>query len=140
VPKQTTEIVKRIAIGKRIAQARREMAVRERRDIRPVEVARAIGVSGAAVSDWENGKAVPGDDNMPRLAAFLGVTPEFLHYGVRDAIRVAPGFEIPLATLRRVPDEDLARGIEVLRRIEAERATLAAAANHGVPPSRRKKR
>jgi transcriptional regulator with XRE-family HTH domain len=71
------------AVGDRIAQARREMAVRERRDIRPVDVARAVGVSGAAVSEWEAGKAVPRDELMRKLADYLGVTPEFLRYGIR---------------------------------------------------------
>jgi transcriptional regulator with XRE-family HTH domain len=71
------------AVGDRIAQARREMAVRARRDIRPVDVARAVGVSGAAVSEWEAGKAVPRDELMRKLAAYLGVTPEFLRYGIR---------------------------------------------------------
>jgi transcriptional regulator with XRE-family HTH domain len=72
-------------IGARIAQARREMAVRERRDVKPVEIARAVGVSGAAVSEWEAGKSVPRDDLMVRLADYLGVTPAFLRYG--DPVR-----------------------------------------------------
>lgn len=68
-------------IGARIAQARREKGVRERRDIRPAEVARAVKVSGATVSEWEAGKIIPREDAMEKLAAYLDVTPMFLRYG-----------------------------------------------------------
>jgi transcriptional regulator with XRE-family HTH domain len=69
-------------IGDRIAQARREKGVRERRDIRPVDVARALEVSGASVSDWEAGKIVPREEMMERLAAYLGTTPQWLRYAI----------------------------------------------------------
>jgi transcriptional regulator with XRE-family HTH domain len=69
-------------IGRRIAQARREKAAREERDIRPADVARELKVSGATVSDWESGKITPRDDALERLGAFLGVTPAYLRYGV----------------------------------------------------------
>lgn len=39
------------------------------------EVARAIGVNGAAVSRWRNGKGTPGIGSCVRLASFLGVDP-----------------------------------------------------------------
>lgn len=72
-------------VGDRIAQARREKAVRDRQDVRPADVARAVGVSGATVSDWEAGNITPRDDAMLKLAAYLDVTPAYLRYGVRDA-------------------------------------------------------
>ncbi len=77
-------------VGARIAQARREKGVREKADVRPVDVARALGVSQATVSDWEAGKTTPRetDGTMQQLAAFLGVTPEYLRYGVGDAAAV----------------------------------------------------
>ena len=78
------------SVGDRIAQARREKAARERRDIRPVDLARALGVSGATVSDWEAGNVTPRDDAMIKLADFLGVTPGYLRYGVRESAPSAP--------------------------------------------------
>jgi transcriptional regulator with XRE-family HTH domain len=97
-------------IGDRIAQARRELGVREHRDVRPVEVARALGVSGAAVSDWEAGKATPRDGLMEKLAAYLGVTPEFLRYGVRASrVQLTPD-EIAAAIARSTAERE-ARGL-----------------------------
>lgn len=79
-------------VGARIAQARREKGVRDRRDVKPVDVARALGVSGAAVSDWETGKAKPRDEMMEKLAAFLGTTPGYLRFGERsERIELPPG-------------------------------------------------
>jgi transcriptional regulator with XRE-family HTH domain len=108
-------------IGERIAQARRELGVRERKDIRPVDVARALEVSGASVSDWEAGKAAPGDENLRRLAAFLGVTPQFLRYGVRDTLTIA-GLEIDVATIERPSDAELAEWKRLVERLEAQKA------------------
>jgi len=62
------------------------MAVRERRDVRPADVAREVGVSGATVSDWEAGKIIPRDDTMERLADFLGVTRGFLRFGEESGV------------------------------------------------------
>jgi transcriptional regulator with XRE-family HTH domain len=73
-------------VGRRIAQARREKAVRDGRDIKPAEVARAIGVSGPTYSEYESGKIVPRDGVMERLAAYLGVTPAYLRYGVGETV------------------------------------------------------
>lgn len=69
-------------LGERAAQARREKGVRERRDITQAMVAKAVGVSGATISDMESGKKVPGEAILAKVASFLGVTPAFLRYGV----------------------------------------------------------
>lgn len=58
------------------------MGVREQKDVRPADVARALKVSGATVSDWEAGKVTPREALLAELAAYLGVTPEYLRYGV----------------------------------------------------------
>lgn len=70
------------SLGERIAQARREKAARDRQDVRPVDLARALGVSQATVSDWEAGKITPREDALGKLAAYLGVSPAYLRYGV----------------------------------------------------------
>jgi transcriptional regulator with XRE-family HTH domain len=65
-----------------IAQARREMAVRARRDIEQKEIADAIGVSVTAYSRWERGERIPNEAAVQKLAKFFGVTPAYLRYGV----------------------------------------------------------
>jgi DNA-binding XRE family transcriptional regulator len=69
-------------LGKRISQARREKALYEGRDIDQIEIADAVGVTGAAVSRWESDQKSPRDEHLIRLADYLGVTPAWLRYGV----------------------------------------------------------
>ena len=42
------------------------------------ELAERVGVSQPTVSDWVNGEKIPTGDNVPRLAAALGVRPSEL--------------------------------------------------------------
>lgn len=69
------------AMGERIAQERREMSARLRRDVTRAEVAQAIGVDGGTVTKWENGEVAPRDDALIRLASFFGVTRGWLRWG-----------------------------------------------------------
>jgi transcriptional regulator with XRE-family HTH domain len=79
------------SVGDRIAQARRELGVRLHRDVLQSDVAEAIGVSGASVSQWEAGIKSPREDTLAKLAAYLGVTPAYLRYGIPSDVRpVAP--------------------------------------------------
>jgi transcriptional regulator with XRE-family HTH domain len=68
-----------------VAQARREKGVREHRDIRQIDVAKAIGVSGATISDCESDKKVPGEPILAKLAKYLDTTPAYLRYGIGEA-------------------------------------------------------
>jgi len=77
-------------MGQRIAQARRELACREKRDVTPSAIAKALKVSRETVYRWE--ADVPGkqprDAKLIALAKFLGVTASWLRYGdeeVQDA-------------------------------------------------------
>lgn len=63
------------------------MAVRERRDITQGEVATGIGVTVAAYSRWETGQRVPREEDVAKLAAFFGVTPAYLRYGITEPPR-----------------------------------------------------
>jgi transcriptional regulator with XRE-family HTH domain len=99
-------------LGQRLAQARRELAVRERRDVSQADVADAVGYSRTAVSEWEAGTKIPREEALAKLATFLGVTPAFLRYGIVT----------PLVQLTDAQVEDsLARGAE-------------ARADRGLPP------
>jgi transcriptional regulator with XRE-family HTH domain len=85
------------------------MAVRERRDVTQRDVAVGVGVSGAAVSQWEAGQRVPKEEDVRKLAAYFGVTPAYLRYGVSSGTsvldRVAPEPERPASELlqRKAP-------------------------------------
>lgn len=69
-------------MGERIAQARRELGVRERRDVTRADLAAACRVVPSAVTYWETDEKTPREDALERLAAYLGVTPAYLRYGI----------------------------------------------------------
>lgn len=74
---------------------------------------RDIVVTVHAARKWLLGEAIPTQDKLTAIAAWLGVKPEWLRYGAGDAAAVAPAPE-PLAssTLRmldgfgRLPERD----------------------------------
>lgn len=72
-------------LGWRLAQARREKAAREHRDIQQADVAKAVGASKASVSRWENDIDIPREGALAKLAKYLGVTPAYLRYGIGKA-------------------------------------------------------
>jgi transcriptional regulator with XRE-family HTH domain len=43
---------------------------------------KAAGVTAAAISLWESNGRAPREEALAKLAAYLGVTPAFLRYGV----------------------------------------------------------
>jgi transcriptional regulator with XRE-family HTH domain len=50
----------------------------ERRGLKQIAIARALGVNGSRVGNWFQGLNYPKDDDLQRLAALLRVPPEFL--------------------------------------------------------------
>jgi transcriptional regulator with XRE-family HTH domain len=64
-----------VRIGLRFREARKELGVALQ------DVANACDVTRQAVSLWETGKAVPGDDKLRRAAEFLGVSRRWLITG-----------------------------------------------------------
>src|ERR1700730_15593884 len=62
-------------LGERIAKAR------EAAGINPSELSREIGVSRAAVAQWEVGKTEPNARNLRKIASVVGVTLEWLGQG-----------------------------------------------------------
>lgn len=73
-----------------MAQERREKAARERRDISQRDVAEAVGTSGANVSRWEAGQAIPGEEFLAKLATFFGVSRAWLRYGEGERVELPP--------------------------------------------------
>lgn len=58
-----------------VRQARLNKAQRTGKEVRPVQIAAALGISRAAYSHWEKGRSRPKDvETAARLAAYLGVS------------------------------------------------------------------
>ena len=68
--------------GDRLAQARRMLGVREWRDVKRSEIAEAAGIDPSTVTLYEKGGSGIGEDVLKKLCAFLGVTPQYVRYGV----------------------------------------------------------
>lgn len=66
-------------IGKRIAGLRKEKGLKQE------ELAEMLGVSGQAVSKWENDQTCPDISLLPQLARILGVTVDELLSGKQEA-------------------------------------------------------
>lgn len=92
-------------LGWRIAQKRREKAVREGRDITQSDLAEAIQASPTSVSEWEADKKKPREHALRRLAAFLDTTEAYLMYGVGGSDQP---FVLPqnATNVRSFPDPD----------------------------------
>ena len=52
--------------------------------MRPVELARALGLTQPSIANWESGKTSPSIERLPDIAKALGVTMEDL-YGRKRA-------------------------------------------------------
>ena len=78
-----------MTIGKRIAALRKEKGLTQE------ELAQHMGVSGQAVSKWENDQTCPDISALPKLARLLGVTVDELLEGKEEtpAVRVLPPAE-----------------------------------------------
>jgi transcriptional regulator with XRE-family HTH domain len=72
-------------LGNRIAEAR------EAAGLNPAELSREIGVSRAAVAQWEVGKTEPNARNLRKIASVVGVTLEWLGQGRGTAAAAAVG-------------------------------------------------
>jgi transcriptional regulator with XRE-family HTH domain len=61
------------------------MGVREWRDVRRSELAEAAGLDPSSITLYEQGRSLPSEGVIAKLAAFLRVTPAYLRYGVVTA-------------------------------------------------------
>ena len=66
------------SIGKRIASLRKEKGLKQE------ELAEMLGVSGQAVSKWENDQTCPDISLLPKLARILGVSVDELLSGKQE--------------------------------------------------------
>ncbi|MCW2255759.1 SOS-response transcriptional repressor LexA [Providencia alcalifaciens] len=66
-------------IGDRIKLRRKELKLKQ------ADLAKKIGVTGSAISQWEGGVTEPDGGNLIALASSLGYTPEYLLSGKESA-------------------------------------------------------
>ncbi len=71
-----------MTIGKRIAALRKEKGLKQE------ELAQLLGVSGQAVSKWENDQTCPDISLLPQLAKILGVSVDELLSGKQETAPV----------------------------------------------------
>lgn len=73
------------AVGGRIRRWRMRVG------LRPAEVADKLGVKVQAISNWENGHALPSEDNIKMMARLFNIRPRYLEFGIdeAEAIRMA---------------------------------------------------
>lgn len=65
--------------------------LRKKKGIQQKELALEIGVSNAAVSDWENGKKDPTGERLRKLSEYFGVDQQFiLGYGQKNPTYFIP--------------------------------------------------
>lgn len=127
-------------LGGRIAQARREKGVRDHRDVTQADVGKAVGVSGAAVSQWESGDRVPREDVLAKLADYLDVTPSYLRYGIKPETINVGGLEIDRASLVRFSDAELAEARRKIAEEEAREQERAARESAQTPGAKKRRR
>ena len=77
-------------IGKRIAELRKNKGLKQE------NLAEMLGVSGQAVSKWENDQSCPDISLLPQLAQILGVTVDELLSGKKEKI----------STVQVLPEEE----------------------------------
>jgi transcriptional regulator with XRE-family HTH domain len=108
-------------LGQRIAQARREKGARDHRDITQLDVAKAIGTTGASVSEWEADKKAPREETLSKLARYLGVSPAYLRYGTTETAYMIGHVAADPATIEQISEEEFVVMQRLLARVEAER-------------------
>lgn len=81
-------MTQQLEIAERLAQLRRELAARERRDITQAMIAEAVGLVPETYSRYEKGRRKVPEEAIAALAAYFGVTRSFLRYG--DESQEAP--------------------------------------------------
>ena len=108
-------------VGDRIRRARFQAAARSGRAVTQTALAKAVGVTPGAVSQWENGTTEPNLSVLPKLAQALGVSAGWLAFGEEAA---ADDPTNP-ATARRLTEAEL------------DRADAAAAKKRGGGPRRK---
>ncbi len=90
--------------------------LREKNGILQKELADMMGVNYVSVSKWENGKASPSEENLQKLAEYLGCEPEEILSGLDNKKEPQNSMELTAAEKRL---------IDVIRELPEERRDVA---------------
>lgn len=125
MPSHTRIQDKNLAIGQRIAQARRNSGLSQ------VALATKLRLSPGAITQWETGRAMPTPEKFSQLAAVLEVEPGWLLTGddpeeIRRAQTTTEADALLL--LRGMPPAEQQRALEVLRALTRSTPEHAASA------------
>lgn len=81
--------------GKRVLQARLNLAAKRGRPVTQQEIADALGVTGVTVGRWEGDRKEPDLATISQLAQVLEVDPKWLAFGASSV--TAPSEDVPRA-------------------------------------------
>lgn len=76
--------------------------LREKNGILQKELADMMGVNYVSVSKWENGKASPSEENLQKLAEYLGCEPEEILSGLENKKEPQNSVELTAAEKRLI--------------------------------------
>lgn len=74
------------------------------KNLKPIDVSKATGISPATLSDWKTGKSKPKQDKLIKIADYFGVTVDYLMTG-KDASPAEP-------QLTKKDERDIAKDME----------------------------
>ena len=86
------------------------------RELTPYKVHKGTGIATSTLSDWQNGKSIPKDDKMRKIADFLDVSYDYLATG-EDREKYSIGnakFNVAVAK-----DKQLQRMLQYLMKLDA---------------------
>jgi len=89
--------------------------LREDRDLRQIDVAEQVGIDQRTLSNYETGKTNPDSFAIIRLAAFYGVSCDYLLGVSDDSFRDLADISAELARIRQRL-ENLQKHIDILRK------------------------
>jgi transcriptional regulator with XRE-family HTH domain len=97
--------------------AERIKDLRTAKSITSTALAKTVGVSPAAIWQWENAKAIPRSKTLSKVAIALGVTKGYLVGGAQSVVSARPLASaappiVPATTLEDVSLEDLIEAIQ----------------------------
>lgn len=55
--------------------------LRDEKGVRDSDVARATGITKSTFSDWKNGRSIPKDEKLQKIADYFGVSVHYLRTG-----------------------------------------------------------
>lgn len=85
--------------GRRVRQARLQLAARMGEEVSQSELARLLDVQPSTVQRWEAGAKQPSFETVEHLARVLGVSPAYLAFGIVEGELK----EVPPGTPNAVP-------------------------------------